>query len=142
MTEREEFEAFCVKRWGGERNALAINAPDGGAYAGEYTIGNVEFAWKAWQAARSTPKQGEMPRLQFIGLPPGEMEMWGSCDADESGPETVVFKFAPDPSSETTGAWGDLKDAAAAVVKRWETPLWKDVPATAEYIDRLRESMV
>lgn len=34
-----------------------------------------------------------------------------------------------------------LRAAAQAVVDRWDTPLWKDVPATAEYIGRLRASL-
>lgn len=34
-----------------------------------------------------------------------------------------------------------LRTAAAAVVERWETPSWKDVPATAEYIYRLRDAI-
>lgn len=34
-----------------------------------------------------------------------------------------------------------LREAAQAVVDRWDTPLWKDVPATAEYINRLRDAL-
>ena len=34
-----------------------------------------------------------------------------------------------------------LRKAAQAVVDRWDTPLWKDVPATAEYINKLREAL-
>jgi len=34
-----------------------------------------------------------------------------------------------------------LRAAAQAVVDRWDTPLWKDVPATAEYIGRLRAAL-
>lgn len=34
-----------------------------------------------------------------------------------------------------------LREAVAAVVARWDTPLWKDVPATAEYIGRLRKAL-
>ena len=34
-----------------------------------------------------------------------------------------------------------LRTAAQAVVDRWDTPLWKDVPATAEYINELREAL-
>lgn len=44
---------------------------------------------------------------------------------------------APTP---TSGA-ADLRTAAQAVVDRWDTPLWKDVPATAEYIGRLRAAL-
>ncbi len=40
----------------------------------------------------------------------------------------------------TSGA-ADLRTAAQAVVERWDTPLWKDVPATAEYIGRLRAAL-
>ena len=34
-----------------------------------------------------------------------------------------------------------LREAGDAVVKRWETPLWKDVPATAQYIYALRDAL-
>ena len=35
-----------------------------------------------------------------------------------------------------------LIDAAQAVIDRWETPMWKDVPPTADYIYRLRDAVV
>lgn len=41
----------------------------------------------------------------------------------------------------TTSCAADLRTAAQAVVDRWDTPLWKDVPATAEYIGRLRAAL-
>ena len=31
--------------------------------------------------------------------------------------------------------------AASDVVERWETPLWKDAPATATFIHRLRDAL-
>lgn len=34
----------------------------------------------------------------------------------------------------------ELRTAAQAVVDRWETPLWKDAPATAVYIADLRDA--
>lgn len=34
-----------------------------------------------------------------------------------------------------------LLEAAKAVIARWDTPLWKDVPATAVYIGALREAV-
>ena len=43
------------------------------------------------------------------------------------------------PIRETERELEDLIAAARAVVDRWDTPLWKDVPATAEYINRLRK---
>jgi len=35
----------------------------------------------------------------------------------------------------------ELLDASREVVERWDTPLWKDVPATATYIARLRKAV-
>ena len=35
----------------------------------------------------------------------------------------------------------DLIESAKAVVERWDSPLWKDQPHTAEYIHRLREAI-
>jgi hypothetical protein len=35
----------------------------------------------------------------------------------------------------------DLIAAARAVVERWDTPHWKDVPATAVFINRLRNAL-
>lgn len=35
----------------------------------------------------------------------------------------------------------ELRAAAQAVVDRWDTPAWKDVPHTAEYISRLRAAL-
>lgn len=35
----------------------------------------------------------------------------------------------------------NLRAAAQAVVDRWETPLWKDAPATAGYIAALRDAL-
>ena len=35
----------------------------------------------------------------------------------------------------------ELLDAAIAVIERWDSPLWKDLPATAEYIGRLRQAV-
>ena len=34
-----------------------------------------------------------------------------------------------------------LVEAAQALVDRWDTPLWKDVPHTGEFIGKLREAL-
>ena len=34
-----------------------------------------------------------------------------------------------------------LRTAAQAVIDRWDTPLWKDVPATAVFIEQLRAAL-
>ena len=35
----------------------------------------------------------------------------------------------------------DLVNTGSAVVERWDSPLWKDLPHTGEYIHRLREAI-
>jgi len=44
-------------------------------------------------------------------------------------------------TNTNTAIGAELITAAQAVVDRWDTPLWKDVPATAEYIGRLRAAL-
>lgn len=36
---------------------------------------------------------------------------------------------------------GELRAAAQAVVDRWDSPLWSDLPHTGEYIARLRKAL-
>ena len=50
--EREAFEAWCVKRWAGDRDGLTRNA------SGAYHLGPAEFAWSAWQARAALEGQG------------------------------------------------------------------------------------
>jgi hypothetical protein len=50
--ERAAFEAWCMKRWAGDRGALYIRDMPGSERLGEYVNGHVQFAWDAWQAAR------------------------------------------------------------------------------------------
>lgn len=35
----------------------------------------------------------------------------------------------------------ELTEAAQAVIERWDSPSWKDLPATADYIHRLRKAI-
>lgn len=49
------------------------------------------------------------------------------------------LRYAADELERMAAELGALKAAAQAVVARWDTPLWKDVPATAEYINALRK---
>jgi hypothetical protein len=35
----------------------------------------------------------------------------------------------------------ELIAAASAVVARWDAPLWKDLPGTAAFIERLRRAV-
>ncbi len=94
--ERAAFEAWCVQRWRGDRNALGRNGDDHAKNPGEYTIGNVEFAWQAWQAARVdivAALQWYADGLHFDKASPdawdtvsGEPQNWW---CDEAGTATV-----------------------------------------------------
>lgn len=44
-------------------------------------------------------------------------------------------------TTDTREALAALIEAAQAIVDRWDTPLWKDVPHTGEYINRLRAAL-
>lgn len=59
--ERAAFEAWCCKRWGGDRDALRRRDMAGSERLGEYVSGHVQFAWDAWRAAR--PKRDKVGRL-------------------------------------------------------------------------------
>lgn len=56
--ERAAFEAWCCKRWAGDRNALTLRDD------GEYLNGHVQFAWCAWQAAR--PKRDKVGAIVSV----------------------------------------------------------------------------
>ena len=49
----------------------------------------------------------------------------------------AVFNY-PHDTVETNS---ELLNAAMDVIERWDSPLWKDLPATAEYIERLRQAV-
>ncbi len=44
--------------------------------------------------------------------------------------------------SSEFAASDNLAITARGVVERWDTPLWKDVPATAVYVNALRNALV
>jgi hypothetical protein len=45
------------------------------------------------------------------------------------------------PIPNTQEAIRELIEAAQGVVGRWDSPKWKDLPHTADYIHRLREAL-
>lgn len=51
--QRKQFEAWCIQRWRGDRNALLRNLPDAKDHPDEYKMGPIEFAWQAYRAALS-----------------------------------------------------------------------------------------
>lgn len=79
---RKEFEAWCVKRWGGDRgddNFLRYDDSDK-HYAGQYRKGNVEFAWCAWAAARAALAEQPAPRV-CKGIPRVGCNYLAECDS-------------------------------------------------------------
>ena len=63
------------------------------------------------------------------------------CQGNKHGVTLLVQDAEPNFTATPTSGAADLRTAAQAVVDRWDTPLWKDVPATAEYIGRLRAAL-
>lgn len=57
--------------------------------------------------------------------------------SEPHGFKAVPYSVARDLELELT----ELKEVAQAVVERWDTPSWEDVPYTAIYINRLREQL-
>lgn len=53
----------------------------------------------------------------------------------------VAALSAPQALSEEQEREDELRAAARAVIDRWDTPLWKDAPATAVYINKLRRAL-
>jgi hypothetical protein len=53
----------------------------------------------------------------------------------------MTANYAQVSSSATPKEGEELVRAAQAVVDRWDTPLWKDVPHTGEFIGKLREAL-
>lgn len=49
-----------------------------------------------------------------------------------------IYESFKDETAALRRRVDELERAARALVNRWDTPLWKDAPATAEYINRLR----
>jgi len=45
------------------------------------------------------------------------------------------------PQQAVEPVLGELMAAAQSVIERWDSPSWKDLPATANYIHRLRAAL-
>lgn len=61
---------------------------------------------------------------------------------DENGNEVATVWSAYSGDVEATSrlfaAAPELLEVLEAIIERWDTPLWKDVPHTAEYINAAR----
>lgn len=113
---------------------LAIPAGVAVAWPSSLKIEEAGFHWDD-EAQQHIP----MLMLSFEPVPsgqPNDAKGWADRDA------TVKMLASPQPTPEASqDGGGALRSAAQAVVDRWDTPLWKDVPATGEFINDLRAAL-
>lgn len=122
--------------------------------AGEMTVSRGVELLDMWLAGNYTDEQ--LPPVRDMGF--GEDDM--PCDFIESLRGQVadltrarselsdniialdaVYRKAQTQLATMAHQRDELLAAAQAVIERWDTPLWKDVPATAEYINALRSAV-
>jgi hypothetical protein len=108
-------------------------------YRARYTVTPIDC--KHGQLARSCPlceKDDEIDRLQFqlarteealLAAQSDARSAWSSCRAADKDIERL------------RGQKVALLTASQAVIDRWHTPSWKDVPATAGYIMLLEHAV-
>lgn len=76
----------------------------------------------------------------------------GSAYEDENMAERIVMDTidylasrnllsTPNDRDELLRVIADLANAAKSVIERWESPVWKDLPATANFINHLRNNL-
>lgn len=81
--ERADFEAWCCRRWGGDRKALYIRDMAGSERLGEYVNGHVQFAWEAWQAAR--PKRDKIGAIVNVAAALAQRKPLGAfCELEDA----------------------------------------------------------
>ena len=69
-----------------------------------------------------------------------EISPWTPEDKEALG-AAITAALSPSHSHAAQLDHDELTRAARAVVERWDSPLWKDLPHTAEYIDALRRAL-
>lgn len=122
--------------------------------------GHKEAQWASWQAARrapAVPETIEQRAKKLKGLQVLIGATAGVPEAIELARSRFTEAYGRSPLHDDLAyacllidAYGGapvvpvpqgLREAAQAVVERWDTPLWKDVPATAVYIANLRAAL-
>lgn len=63
---------------------------------------------------------------------------WTDCAETDEG---AVALYDQETVNALQGRCDELLSAAKAVVERWDSPLWKDLPPTAKAIARLRDAV-
>lgn len=151
-SERAEFEALAVA----EVFPISRCFDDDSLY--EYTV--TQRKWEDWQAARrapSVPETIEQRAKKLKGLQVLIGATSGVPEAIELARSRFTEAYGRSPLHDDLAyacllidAYGGapaapvpqgLREAAQAVVERWDTPLWKDVPATTFYIANLRAAL-
>lgn len=64
---------------------------------------------------------------------------WTDCAETDEG---AVALYEQETVNALQERYGELLSAAKAVIERWNSPLWGDLPPTAEVIARLRDAVV
>lgn len=82
-----------------------------------------------WKAKQLLTQQGD----EWVVL-------WPDKDGAHMRRLDCQGKFS-EPDARLIAAAPDILAAAIAVIERWDTPKWKDAPATANYIYALRQSV-
>jgi len=120
--QREQFEAWCIQRWRGDRNALLRNLPDAEDHPDEYKMGPIEFAWQAYRAALSA-----QPVAGAVATEPSEeiQELRAQVEAWRKQCETLTNQVIccgvaarhPDATLTTRGAYAG----------KWNSPQAEEV---------------
>ena len=64
---------------------------------------------------------------------------WTDCAETDEG---AVALYDQETVNALQERHDELLSAAKEVIERWDSPLWKDLPPTAEVIARLRDAVV
>jgi hypothetical protein len=67
-------------------------------------------------------------------------EVWqAACEVSNRTPASN--EVPPNDQNTPLGDAGKLVETAQAVIDRWDSPHWKDLPHTANYINALRQAL-
>jgi hypothetical protein len=99
------------------------------------------MAWEEWEEVSADVAHSY--GFDRITLPTMQRETRALYTHPKPEPEpSAFFKASESASSSYAAPVGDeLRAAVVALIARWHTPLWKDVPATATYIQRLERAL-
>ena len=74
-----------------------------------------------------------MEKEAGVNVSDGQISQYGKLSLSGVDSELVQAHNVPDNA--------ELLSAAKAVIERWDSPLWKDLPHTGEAINRLRKAI-